>query len=447
MSSYSFVTIYPSDLEYAVSQGTITEKQSANLWSELTSRSEKRFTTTLETLGYISGALLIIGSLTWFTSLAYDNADSLALFWLGLFYVAGFGATGVYFWNQTPTKNDYSKIVGGIFLTIAAAVTPVATFALDRYFNWHYFYRGSVESATLVGASLIALSIADFSPLAIPLNLGVWTWVITAITPFAWSHPDVIDVYTLTLILGAINLIVGFSLKISKPTNSYSFWFYLFGLAQFCGSLNQEFYGPWYNFETFKIVYFVINFVIFVSALPLNQAMFLLFGGYGICTFIYNQLYLYGNQTVDCSVSALFGTIIIVSAYVVDKRNENSDYPFWAYLFGVATFESAISWLFNFVYWGAWGYGLVYFGLNIALTLLYIPTQRFQFVLGGVTGVMFYVNWLLWSYASSYALPLMITLVGLVLIGFAVWLSRSKITKQIRRVRRSGSAVDEQDLL
>eukprot|EP01088_Endostelium_zonatum_P017470 TRINITY_DN5172_c0_g1_i1.p1 TRINITY_DN5172_c0_g1~~TRINITY_DN5172_c0_g1_i1.p1 ORF type:complete len:441 (-),score=77.29 TRINITY_DN5172_c0_g1_i1:150-1472(-) len=438
----SFVTIYPSDLEYAVQQGTITEKQSAQLWPELKSRAEKRFTTTLEDLGYVSGALLIIGSLTWFTSLAYENKDSLALFYLGLFYVFGFGSTGLYFWHKTTT--DYSKIVGGIFLTVAVSVSPVATFALDRYYDWSlYLYRGSLEASTLAGFSLIALALANFSPLLIPLNISACALVGSLLVPVTAANNHNVSNLEFCL-LGLATLVVGYS---STKIPSYSFWFYLFGLFEFCGSLTAE-YNSAGTSETFKITFFLIHLALFASALPLNQAMFFLFGGYGICLFTYEQLQTYGNQTVDCCVTAAFGAIIIISAYVVDRRNVNSDYPFWAYLFGVGMFESAITWLFQVTYGTeeSWYLELFYFALNVGLTVLYIPTQRWQFILGGTFGVLAYTNWLLYTYAASYALPIMITLVGLSLIGFAVWLGSSKIV-QARRLRHAQQEADQEQLL
>jgi len=448
----SFVTIYPSDLEYAVNQGTITEKQSKLLWPEFTSRSEKRFTTTLETLGYTAGALLIIGSLTWFTSLAYNDPHSLALFWLSTFYVAAFGSTGAYFWTQTPT--DYSKILGGIFITIATSVSPVATFALDRYYGWEptYMYRGSLESATLAGVSLIALSVVQFSPILIPLNFGLFGFVFSTIAPAIFGpNPSRDGPSDLSMIIGVVNLAIGYFASRSFKSSNYSFWMYLFGLIELCGGLNAQFFDGETTTEGYKIAYFIINIAIFAAALPLNQAIFLLFGGYGICNFIYDQLYIYGNQTIDCSVTAAFGAIICISAYVVDIRNQNSNYPWWAYLFGVGTVETATTWLFLVTYHNNAYVGIGYFLFNVFLTLLYIPTKRWQFVLGGTNGVLFYINWLMQKYASSYELPLMITLVGLVLIGFSVWISRSKITASARRVLRRGqptpSSSDEQNLL
>jgi len=426
----SFITIYPSDLEYAVKQGTITEKESVKLWPELQARAEKRFSTTLEDLGYVSGALLIISSLTWFTSLAYENKDSLALFYLGLFYVFGFGATGFYFWNKTTT--DYSKIVGGIFITIAVSVSPVPTFALDRFFDWNLIplYRGSPEAITLCGVSLLALAMINFSPLLIPFNVGALVMVRTLLVPMT-ANNDVTTGLVEYGLLGGATIAVGY---MATKSPSYSFWFYLFGLFELCGSLTTE-YNQHDTTETFKIVFFLAHLAIFVAALPLNQVIFLLFGGYGMCYFTYNQLVIYGNETLDCYVSAAFGAIVIVSAYVVDTRNENSDYPFWAYLFGIGLFESAITWLTQVAYFSNenWTFELFYFLINVALTLLYIPTKRWQFIMGGTIGVFAYTNWLLNAYASSYALPIMITLVGLALIATAVWLGSNKIVESRRR--------------
>src|SRR5690554_2110874 len=126
-----YVTTYKTDLEYAVKKGSLDPSQVEPLWEDLQQRSSERYRNSVSNIAYYSGAFLIIGSLTWFASLAWRDPDSLSLFYLASSYSFSFGYAGWYCW-----KNVQPKIVGGLFASIAVCISPVAVFGLQRYFDF-----------------------------------------------------------------------------------------------------------------------------------------------------------------------------------------------------------------------------------------------------------------------------------------------------------------------
>jgi len=87
----SGVTIYQDDIDYSVQQGTIDPKQGTTLWTQLQQRSDDRWKLGWVHLAYFFGGSLILGSMTWLTNQAWNNATGLALFWLANVYVGVFG--------------------------------------------------------------------------------------------------------------------------------------------------------------------------------------------------------------------------------------------------------------------------------------------------------------------------------------------------------------------
>jgi len=191
---------------------------------------------------------------------------------------------------------------------------------------------------------------------------------------------------------------------------------------------------------SFAWTYCAINVILIGLSVSLNRILFLVFGGTGLAVFVGRELFLYGTIASNSWFGVIAGASLSIAAYVVDSRDVNSDFPFWAYLFGVGTFECGLSFLFGYPVYTGQLFKAFYCVVNIGLALLYVPTQRDVFIWAGSLGVLWYAEELIETYASDYALPIFLTLLGLVLIGLAVYLSTHKWLKD-RRARRSAEMV------
>jgi len=122
------------------------------------------------------------------------------------------------------------------------------------------------------------------------------------------------------------------------------------------------------------------------------------------------------------TVSLVFGLVVLVGAYLVDRRMEE-DYAFWGYLFGMFAFwggltllegESELDWFF---------YGLI----NAGLILLSVLLQRRVFVVFGALGVFGYVGHLAWEiFEDSLLFPFVLSAAGLAIIALGILYSKNR---------------------
>ena len=120
--------------------------------------------------------------------------------------------------------------------------------------------------------------------------------------------------------------------------------------------------------------------------------------------------------------SLVFGLVVLVGAYLVDRRTQE-DYAFWAYLFGMFAFwggltlfegGSELDWLF---------YGLI----NLGLILLSVLLQRRVFVVFGAAGVFGYVGHLAWEiFEDSLFFPFVLSAAGLAIIALGILYAKNR---------------------
>jgi len=253
------------------------------------------------------------------------------------------------------------------------------------------------------------------------------------------------DHAAVSIAFGFVELLVAFAVDRLKLKVDYSFWIYLFGTLAFWGGWTLDYTQVYYTSQEFAFIYAAVNVVLLILAVPLNRIIFLIFGGFGFTGFVVNEMYLYGTVASNSWFSVGFGCILVVAAYIVDQKEENSDFPFWAYLFGVGTFECGLSTLFGWpIYTSQW-FKLFYCVVNIGVALLYIPTQRDVFIFAGSIGVIWYAQELIETYAPSYAMPILLTVLGLALIGIAVYISTNKWLKSRRAAQSKNAKTDIED--
>jgi hypothetical protein len=133
--------------------------------------------------------------------------------------------------------------------------------------------------------------------------------------------------------------------------------------------------------------------------------------------------YLLGADTVyDWEIrkfiSLWFGLAMVLVAFWVDLRSRFSrDYAFWLYLFGVLTFWGGLSLMKSGSEWGKLGYC----GINVTMILLGAVLGRRVFAVFGGLGVAGYLGYLSYRvFKDSMIFPLVLSLVGLAIIGLGV---------------------------
>ncbi len=121
-------------------------------------------------------------------------------------------------------------------------------------------------------------------------------------------------------------------------------------------------------------------------------------------------------------VSLVFGLIVLVAAYAVDRRTEE-DYAFWGYLFGLLAFWGGLSLMKSGGQLGRFGYCLI----NVALIVVSVLLQRRVFMVFGALGVFTYLSYLSWDlFRDSLVFPFVLTGIGIAVIYLAIVYQRNQ---------------------
>jgi hypothetical protein len=128
------------------------------------------------------------------------------------------------------------------------------------------------------------------------------------------------------------------------------------------------------------------------------------------------------DYTSKALVTSLFGLVLILVSYLVDRRTRE-DYAFWGYLFGLLAFWGGL--LFN-LYDSSVGM-FCYGAISAILILLSVFLQRRVFIVFGALGVAHYLGYLTWNvFEYSILFSFAVVAVGLGLIAVGVIYQRRR---------------------
>ena len=117
------------------------------------------------------------------------------------------------------------------------------------------------------------------------------------------------------------------------------------------------------------------------------------------------------------NITAVFGALMLLGAYLTDLLGKSEDYAFWAYLFGTVIFWGGLSSMESHSEIGRF----IYFLINLFLILCSIALRRRVFMVFGALGVFWYLSHLAYSvFQDSILFPLVLTVIGLLIIFLGV---------------------------
>lgn len=428
----SSISVYESDLQWAAQQGFISVDQAQILWTQLVDRANQRWKLRWIHLLYFLGAFLIIGSMTWFTNLAWEDSKGLSLFWLALVYVFSFSVAGNWIWNQ---QKNLPQIVGGIFATIAVCIVPVSIFALQRYFNyWEKDTPGLYQALSVILAGAVMIYFIPFPFLTAPICLALYYLSEIDIALLIFTKPTFEEVAWVSVIFGLIMLAVFYFIDQLQLKEDFAFWGYIFGMLAFWGGLTGLYYQIYYNITLYKVFYFLINLGLMILSIPLNRNVFIVFGGAGDIYVFVDFFYNYATLEADAWTSILIGSFFIVLAYYKSK-DPNSDFSFYAYIVGCMVFSSGWTTLYLEVYPSLF-FKFIFFFVHCGLLYIGYLTQQKVFFFFGLLGMFGFITDLAYIYLSnSWALPFVLTLIGLIFIAIAIYFSKNALKKKKNEIQ------------
>ena len=122
-------------------------------------------------------------------------------------------------------------------------------------------------------------------------------------------------------------------------------------------------------------------------------------------------------------VSSVFGLLILIVSYFVDKKFKKVDFAFWTYLCGMMAFWGALSIMDS----NSELNKFIYFLLNIWFIISAVYLRRKLFMAFGVLGVLGYLSHLAWAvFKDSYVFPIILTFLGVLIIILGVKYQKNK---------------------
>ncbi len=279
------------DLERAVAAGVLGAVEAEALWQFLGSGPpglRPRFD--LVHVLWYAGALIVIGAMGLFTTLAFASLGGGVLALIAVVYAVVLTAAGRHLWQREM------RIPGGLLIAAAVTMAPLFTYGVQDALGWwthaepgnyrdfYIWIKASwlpMELAT-IAAGVVALRFWRFPFLIAPIAFALW-FMSMDLVPWvfgedwdSWDQRRIVSLW-----FGLAMLIVAWAVDV-RARGDFAFWLHLFGLLAFWGGLTLLDSGS----ELGKAFYCLINLVLLLLALFLERRAYAVFGALGIAAYL-----------------------------------------------------------------------------------------------------------------------------------------------------------------
>lgn len=278
---------------------------------------------------YYLGAMIIIAAMTWLMGTVWEVFGGGGIFLISVAYALGFLFLGNSLW-----KKPEMRIPGGLLITCAVCMVPLAIYGLEVYFNvfsldqsgeqYNEFYKWVegkwiyMELGTII-AGILALYIYPFPFITAPIFYAIW-FLSMDIAPFilgadlSWD-----DRAWISLFFGLAVILVGLFTDIKKKED-FAFWGYLFGTLSFWGGLNAL---VWSKGNIALFVYVIINLIMMVLSIILKRKVLMVFGAVGLFAYLsYLAFDLFADSALLPFAMSLVGLAIIFLGILYQKNQD-----------------------------------------------------------------------------------------------------------------------------
>jgi hypothetical protein len=333
------MNISRNDLRKAAAGSGLAPDQADQLWQNLESAGADRGTPRFNgaNVTYYLGALIVIGAMGWFMTRAWEHLGGLGLFGVAIGYAVCFLIVGSKFW-----KKPELRIPGGLLVTMAVCMAPLATYGLERwtgfwpandpgaYARFHPYINGSwliMEVGTVL-AGLLALRYFRFPFITAPIAFALWYMSMDLIHLISGSgYLGWQEKANISAVFGALMLIAAYAVDLRTNASDFAFWSYLFGLMIFWGGLtSMESHS-----EVGRFVYCVINLFLIVCSVALRRRAFIVFGGLGVMSYVGHLAYsVFQDSMLFPLVLTLIGLAIIALGVLYQRHRAQIERRFQA---------------------------------------------------------------------------------------------------------------------
>ncbi len=241
---------------------------------------------------WYAGALIVIGAMGLFSTVAFSQLGGRALTACALAYAAAFGFAGNHLWRRGL------RVPGGLLIAIAVSMAPLAVYGVESELGWwgrfgkpgtvHDFYiwiKGSwlfMEIATIIAGS-IALRFYRVPFIVAIISVALWfmsmdltPWIFN-VSHFDWEMRRIVSIW-----FGLGILVVAWIVDYNSQSRDFGFWLHLFGLMAFWGGISATEGAT----ELGKAVYCLMNVGLLAIAVIIVRRAYAVFGAVGITMYL-----------------------------------------------------------------------------------------------------------------------------------------------------------------
>lgn len=321
--------IEKADLYWAASQGAIADDQVETLWATLETRMEmsdrpsshdQRPRFTVANVAYYFGAMMVIGSMAWFMTLAWESFGGAGMAAIATLYAVLFVLAG-----RTLYFEQGLRIPGGLLFTMAVCMAPPIIYGVQRvtgfwlqddpgrYRDFYHWIKGSwflMELGTIL-AGFIALRFVRFPFLVAPIAFSLYFMSMDA-APLLYGGNDVPTRARaiVSLWFGLVFILIAYFIDINhrRTQGDFAYWFYLFGILAFWFSL--PFLGD--DTEFHRFLYCLTNVGLIALSLLLKRRLFTVFGAIGVFAYLsYLSYSVFADSILFPFILTVLGILII----------------------------------------------------------------------------------------------------------------------------------------
>jgi hypothetical protein len=284
-----------SDLRAASAAGVLDAPQLARLMDFLQARGAPSAAAKFGVahLLWYAGALIVIGAMGLFSTLAFSRMGGAALTATAIAYAAAFGLAGHHLW-----ANKGLRVPGGLLIAIAVTMAPLAVYGIqDALGTWGAFGRPGTlrEFYIWIKGGWLFMELAAIAAAVVALRFYRFPFIVSIIAVALWfmsmdlapwidnmAYATFETRRKLSVAFGLAVLAVAWIVDTRQRDGDFAFWLHLFGLMAFWGGISMANAGS----ELAKALYCAMNVGLLALSLFLGRRAYAVFGVLGIAGYL-----------------------------------------------------------------------------------------------------------------------------------------------------------------
>ncbi|MGE9009107.1 hypothetical protein ACO2JO_11030 [Leptospira interrogans] len=277
---------------------------------------------------WYAGALIVIGAMGLFSTVAFSQMGGQALAVCAIAYAACFTVAGHYLWHGKGLR-----VPGGLLIAVAVSMASLAVYGIQDAFglwgefgkpgtvrDFYVWIKGSwifMEIATIVAG---ALALRFYRAPFIVLIIAVALWFMSMDLAPWFSTVERADFALRRLVstwFGLSVLAVAWTVDYRSRNGDFAFWLHLFGLLTFWGAITASDSAT----ELGRAIYCLFNVGLLALAVILMRRAYAVFGTIGVSLYLGHLAdKVFNDSLLFPFALSLIGSAVIAAGLLYHRR-------------------------------------------------------------------------------------------------------------------------------